>query len=83
MKKKMNPALIPHLPGVGARVCLGCMDGYRSMKSLKVKLKAMPHTFVEGICGFKVPGVPRVPTLEPGEREYLERQKQYDGRVPF
>jgi len=82
-RRAENLAMTPHASEVGSRVCLGCLGASHRTKFGAVKFKPFPHTFVEGACQFKAPGERRIPKLEPGEQDYLDRQRAYDARVPF
>lgn len=80
-----NLALTPHLPEVGCRICLGCLPVLLRARhgiAFPRGLKPFAHTFVEGVCHFKAPGVPWKISLEPGEAEYLARQRRTE-KVPF
>lgn len=81
---KKNLALAPHAPNVGCRVCLGCLPP-KVTKYGHPKFKPFPHSFVEGVCVFKAPGVRWKPVYEPGEEEAIMRDKRRKGReeVPF
>ena len=74
-----NSALFTPNPQVGSRVCVACMIKQAGKGHLILPL----HTFVAGICRFQAPGVERKPKYEPGEEEFLARQKKLDKTVPF
>jgi hypothetical protein len=74
---KRNPVLEPHDSTVGKRVCVACLMLSAGRGSGLIK---PPHSYVEGICRFKAPGVVR---YAPGEEAYLAEQKRLDKHVPF
>lgn len=69
----------PGDPVVGSRVCVACLI----VLAGKGHLIKPPHTYVEGICRFQAPGVERKKQYEPGEEEFLAKQKKADKVVPF
>lgn len=72
-----NPVLTPHDQRVGSKVCVTCLMLQAGKGSGMIK---PPHTYVEGICRFKAPGVVR---YAPGEEAFLAEQKRLDQHVPF